>query len=146
MRISVPPVMVSLDAEWVDGRYAEVSLPSNENRLLTCQLSVARRGAPDRAASLIVEPTGPTKRHRKTLQALLAEALKMALNDGVIDKYPDKIVLVAHFSRADLSTLRDWKHIRRKVDAVRRTFATTTRPLILMIPTPSGRKKMSVIV
>jgi hypothetical protein len=72
--------------------------------------------------------------------------LKTATEEGVIDTYPDRIVLVAHFSRADLSTSRDWKHIRRRVDAVRRTFATTTRPLILELRTPSGPKRLSVII
>jgi hypothetical protein len=138
--------MVSLDAEWVDGSHAEMSLPNKDNRLLSWQLSVARRGAPDNAASVILEPKGPTRRHRPNLETLLGKALQKALQEGIIDSYPDRIVLIAHFSRADLSTLGDWKSIRRKVDAVRRTFATTTRPLIVEIPTPFGRKRLSVIV
>jgi hypothetical protein len=130
----------------VDGSHAEVSLPSGHNRLLSWQLSVARKRTAGRVASLIVEPSGPTHRHRLTLATLIAKALKKALDEGVIDAYPDRIILVAHFSRADLSTLRDWKHIRRKVDSVRRTFATTTRPLVLRVSTPSGSKRVSVIV
>jgi hypothetical protein len=146
MNFPFPAIMVSLDAEWVDGRHAEVSLPSNENRLLTWQFSIARRGASNRATSGILEAKGPTKRHRISLQSLLSAGLTRAINEGVIDTYPGRIVLLAHFSRADLSTLRDWKNIRRKVDAVRRTFATTTRPLILTLQTPSGPKRLSVII
>ncbi len=64
----------------------------------------------------------------------------------MIEEWPEFLALVAHFTRADLTTLRDWKNLRTRVDSVRQTFATTTRSLVLTIPSPSGSRRVSIIV
>lgn len=141
----VPNVIASLDAEWVNGRHAEVSLPTNENRLLSYQLTILNRTT-GRYCSILIEPAGPTRRHRVSLGHLLATVLREARKAGVIEAWPETLALVAHFSRADLSTLRDWTDLRTRVDSVRRTFATTSRPLVLTVPSPAGAKRISIIV
>src|SRR5215204_1701495 len=110
----VPNVIASLDAEWVNGQHAEVALPATDNRLLSYQLTILNR-ATGQHHSILIEPTGPTRRHRLSLAHLLAKALHAAKTTGVIEAWPEALALVAHFSRADLSTLRDWKDLRTRV-------------------------------
>ena len=50
----------------------------------------------------------------------------------------------AHFSRGDLSTLRDFAKLKRRFSAVRRTYATTIKPLVLRILTDQGTTCVSV--
>jgi len=143
--LRVPNVIASLDAEWVNGQHAEVSLPTDENRLLSYQLTILNRTT-GQHCSILIEPAGPTRCHRLSLGHLLAKALLEARRAGVIEAWPETLALVAHFSRADLTTLRDWKKLRTRVDSVRRTFATTSRPLVLTVPSPAGPKRISIIV
>src|SRR4051794_8402388 len=114
----VPNVIASLDAEWVNGQHAEVSLPATDNRLLSYQLTILNR-ATGQLHSILIEPAGPTRRHRLSLRHLLAKALLAAKEAGVIKAWPETLALVAHFTRADLTTLRDWKELQRQVDSVR---------------------------
>ena len=146
MRRAIPEVLVSLDAEWVGGEQAKAGRQQRTNHVLTWQLAVARPGMPDRVSSLIIEAPGPTRRDRLTLSTLLVRALGKAKREGVITAYPDKVALIAHFTRADLTTLRDWKEIRRHVDAVRRTFTTCMRPLTYEVALPSGRRTIRIIL
>src|SRR3954453_1371288 len=119
----VPNVIASLDAEWVSGQHAEVALPATDNRLLSYQLTILNRTT-GQHHSVLIEPAGPTRWHRLSLGHLLAKAVLAAKWAGVIEAWPETLALVAHFTRADLTTLRDWKDLRRHVDSVRRTFAT----------------------
>jgi hypothetical protein len=96
--------------------------------------------------SVIIEPKDFTRRARRGLSYILAFALRSALKEGVIPDYPDTLALVAHFSRADLTHLRDWKDVCRHVDAVRGTFTTTKKPLRLAVPTPHGTRRIRIIV
>jgi hypothetical protein len=143
--VRLPQVIASLDAEWVDGRDAEVSLPAKDNRLLSYQLTILNRTT-GRHHSILIRLTGPTRRHRLTLASLLAKAMGAAIKAGVIDAWPETLALVAHFTRADLTTLRDWKSLRKKIDSVRRTFATTSRPLVINVPFRVRSKRISIIV
>src|SRR4051812_26911943 len=141
----VPDVVASLDAEWVNGQHAEVALPATDNRVLSYQVTILNRTT-GQHHSILREPTGPTRRHRLSLGHLLAKALLAAKIAGVIKTWPETLVLVAHFTRADLTTLRDWRELRTRVDSVRRTYATTTRPLVLTIPSPAGPKRISIVI
>src|SRR3954470_7943645 len=64
--------------------------------------------------SVLIEPVGPTRRHRLSLGHLLAKALLAARTAGIVEAWPEVLALVAHFSRADLTTLRDWKDLRTR--------------------------------
>jgi hypothetical protein len=143
--MKIPSVIVSLDAEWVNAGTASGSAPSGDNRLLSYQITVLNR-ASGATASAIVEPKDFTRRARRGLSYILALALRKALKDGVMSDYPDTLALVAHFSRADLTHLRDWKDVCRRMDAVRGTFTTTTKPLSLAVPTQCGTRLIRIIV
>jgi hypothetical protein len=143
--MKIPNVLVSLDTEWVNAGTAAGSTPSSENRLLSYPITVLNR-ASGATASAIIEPKDFTRRARRGLSYILALALRKALREGVISDYPDTLALVAHFSRADLTHLRDWKDVCRRMDAVRRTFTTTTKPLSLVVPTQRGPRRTKIIV
>jgi hypothetical protein len=143
--MKIPSVIVSLDAEWVNAGTAAGSAASSDNRLLSYQVTVLNR-ASGATASAIVEPKDFTRRARRGLSYIFALALRKALKDGVIPDYPDALALVAHFSRADLTHLRDWKDVCRRMDAVRGTFTTTTKPLSLAVPTQRGARLIRILV
>src|SRR5262245_23945002 len=70
--------------------------------------------------------------------------VRKAVRDGAIPRPPEILHLAAHFSRADLSSLRDFPKLKRKFSAVRRTYATTMKPLVLDILTDQGTARVSV--
>jgi hypothetical protein len=143
--MQIPEVTASLDAEWVNANKADPSLPANENQVLSYQITILNRATGNKS-SAIIEPHDTTKRGRRGLANLLGLALRKAVREGVIPNYPDTVALVIHFSRADLTHLRDWKSICRRMDAVRRTFATTTKPFVLTVPTARGARPIRIIV
>jgi hypothetical protein len=138
-------VIVSLDDEWVNASKVNISLPTNENHLLTYQLTILNPNT-DTMSSAIIEPKDASKRSRRGLANLLGLALHKALREGVIPDYPGTLALVIHFSRADLTHLRDWKDVCRRMDAVRGTFTTTTRPFNLNVPTSRWAKSIRITV
>jgi hypothetical protein len=122
-------IIASLDAEWVNANKVDASLPPNENHLLTYQLTILNPQTGS-LSSAVIEPKDASKRSRRGLGNLLGLALRKALRQGVITDYPDTLALVIQFSRADLTHLRDWKDICRRMDAARGTFTTTTKPFL----------------
>jgi hypothetical protein len=132
-------IIASLDAEWVNANKV------TENQLLTYQLIILNSQTGS-MSSEIIEPKDPSKRSRRGLAYLLGLALRTALRAGVIPDYPGTLALVIHFSRADLTHLRDWKNICRRTDAVRGTFTTTTRPFDLSVPSTRGAKLIRITV
>ena len=138
-------------------------MPGRMNRLLSYQLVVLNRPTGTMHPTIIYL-TGPTKKHRYSLKRLLADALSEARRAGVIDKYPAAVAVAGHFLRADLCACSDWAfgtiagskeevdkrrrgELKRQVDAVRGTYATTTRPVIRSIGQANGGKgaKVSII-
>ena len=59
----------------------------------------------------------------------------------MLGKVPDRLrlVLVMHFSRADLPGFRDYFKLKRLVDSIRGTYASSERPLVRTVRLPSGR-------
>ena len=76
-----------------------------------------------------------SRRHRLSLARLLAHALKEAWR---ADDLPEVIMLAGHYSRADLCGFRDFPSLKRMVDAVRKTFTSSTQPLKLDYPRQDG--------
>ena len=70
----------------------------------------------------------------------MTHALTEAKTKGVIDKLPASVTVVGFFLRADLTTLKDWPSLKAKVDSVRNTFASISRPVIKSI----CRRKMTI--
>jgi hypothetical protein len=143
--MQIPDIIASLDAEWVNANKVDAGLPATENRVLSYQITILNRTTGN-TSSAIIEPNNPTKRGRRGLANLLGLALRKAVREDVIPDYPVAVALVIHFSRADLTHLRDWKNICRRMDAVRRTFTTTTKPFILSVPTFRGARLIRIIV
>jgi len=144
-----PEIVVAIDAEWVNAARANVEGGTErDNAVLSYQAQVVN-AATGRSVKLILYTAGPTKRHRLNLNTLLGKALRKARNEGVIETLPERVALVGHFTRADLSALRDWAAIKKEVDAVRRTLATTLKPMarcIRVSENSDAQKKISIRV
>jgi len=137
-------IIVGFDAEWVDASHEDHDLPPDaSNRILSWQLFLLNPNT-GRSCGIFVEPKSAHKASRKLLTTLTGQVISKALKVGVLDHIPSRIIFAAHFSRADLSTLRDFVNLKRKVDAVRTTYATTTKPLFVRIPTDRGEAPASV--
>jgi len=137
--MTTPEIIIGFDSEYVNGARAEGSLPSDTNVLLSYQMVVLNPRTGEQCG-VIEYPANKTKRGRLALVTLLTRALMKAKNLGVIDKLPDSVAVVAFFSRADLTTLKNWPSLKSKVDSVRSTFASTSRPLVTTI----CRRKISI--
>jgi hypothetical protein len=138
------PIIIGFDAEWVDASHEDHDLPPDtSNRVLSWQLFLLNPNTGEHCW-IFVEPKSGHKASRRSLKTLIGQLVSKALREGVLDHIPSRITLAAHFSRADLSTLRDFASLKRKVDAVRTTYATTTKPLFVRIPSDHGEAPVSV--
>jgi hypothetical protein len=135
--------VVGFDSEWVDASHEDCGIPPNtSNRILSWQLYLlSTSGA---YCSLLVDAKGSGKPSRLQLKTLLGMVVRKAIEEGVIPNPPDTIHLAAHFSRADLASLRDFSQLKRRFSAVRRTYATVMKPHVLHIPTNQGTARASV--
>jgi hypothetical protein len=125
-----PRVIVGFDSEWT---YAK----KGENRILSLQFVVLNADT-TATSETFLEPTGPTRRHRIGLGYGLSIALNEARTKGVIPFVPSRLIVACHFARADITTLRDFDAMKRRLTAVRKTYATTGIPLTLKLATPAG--------
>ena len=128
-------VTVGLDAEWV--------LESvGKNLILSYQFSVinADNGT---MTKLIIYPKGGK---RITLENGLTRAMLKACKEGVIDQVPHRFIISAHFTRADLTTFANFGLFKRGIGAVRKSYATTERPLQLQLASNQGPVRCSAMV
>jgi hypothetical protein len=109
-----PRIIVGFDSEWVRET-------KGRNRILSYQLVVLNADT-TRISSTFIEPNGPSRRHRKSLTGLLEIALWNAVREGVIPDVRDKLILASHFARADITALRDFNAIKRRLTAVTSTI------------------------
>jgi len=73
----------------------------------------------------IIETKSGAKKHRIKLATLLITAIEDALEQEVLDEWPEAIVFGAHFLRVDLFTLSDaFSDIKPKINGVRKTVAS----------------------
>jgi hypothetical protein len=132
-----PRIIVGFDSEWVaDGQL---------NKMLSYQMVVLNADTGKMSESYF-PLDGRTSRRPKDLGWLLAHALRRAITDRVITTYPDKLILAAHFARADLTALADFNEIKSRLTALRKTYSTTAIPLPVKIATQRGEKKINVSV
>ena len=87
---------------------------------------------------------GHKRTGRITLGTLLRKGLEFAKHEGIIKAIPDKIILAAHFWRADLPALRDFPSLKGKVDAVRRTYASAKKPFIEKVYVHGRKHRLSI--
>lgn len=136
--IPQPTVSIGFDSEWTH-------LQKGLNQVLSYQL-VVLNSETGQMSETFVSLEGKTRRSRKSLTWLLSVALHKAVGDGTIQRVPDRLILAAHFARADLTHLRDFHEIKRRVRAIRQTYATTDIPLSLRLATPKGDPRCAVTV
>ena len=66
------------------------------------------------------------------MRGYLNRALAAAIDAGMVDPEGEiNIALVAHFTRADLPGFRDFNRLKKRFDAVRKTYCSINRPTIL---------------
>jgi hypothetical protein len=143
---AAPDLIIALDTEYTRHRDGEDwgALPEAETRRnnVLCYASVLQNPSTGHSASGIIHTAGPEHRRRLYLGGLLARLLVAAQAAGVLDAIPGRmrLVLVMHFSRADLPGFRDFPQLKRLVDSIRGTYASSERPLIQNVVLPSGRR------
>src|SRR6185295_13637862 len=96
----------------------------NRNRVLSYQLYFLDIDTGRGSGLVLPVINGHKLTGRITLGTLLGKGLEFAKHEGIIREIPVKIILAAHFWRADLPALRDFPTLKGKVDAVRRTYAS----------------------
>jgi len=155
-----PNIIVGFDTEYVRGS-EDMEPPKHSNRLLSYQLAVLNR-ATEASSTTFIELKRSTKRHRLKFATLLTRALDDACRAGVIAECPTEIAVAGHFTRADLCGVRDWgpdvanltneqienrnrRELKRQVDAVRGTYATTTRPVIRFLGRAGARVSIMIV-
>jgi hypothetical protein len=135
MEADDPFVVAGLDAEWV-------SESAGVNLILSYQFSVLNADSGNRADIIVYSKGGK----RITLEEGLTRAMLKACKKGVIDKVPGRFIIAAHFTRADLTTFANFGLIKRSVGAVRKSYATTERPLSVKLATSKGAINCSATV
>ena len=133
-----PTVIIGFDSEFTH-------LQKGLNQVLSYQLVVLNSETGEMSETF-VRLDGKTRRSRKSLTWLLSVALHKAVGESVIPRVSDKLILAAHFARADLTHLRDFHEIKRRVRAIRQTYATTDIPLSLRLATPKGDPRCAITV
>jgi hypothetical protein len=84
---------------------------------------------------------------RLTLGGFLSRVIRHALKEGVVQTYPRSIVMVAHFTRADLSMFADFhSDLKRRLRPIRGTLVTSDRRLAYRIPFPDGERRVTISV
>jgi hypothetical protein len=59
---------------------------------------------------------------RLSLAQLLASAVEASIEAGIISKWPPIVVLVGHFTLADLCSLRDFSRLKKEFNSIRGTY------------------------
>src|SRR4051812_9325546 len=142
----VPDLIVSVDTEYVRRREGEDwgDLPEEAKRrnAVLCYSVAVHVPATGRTHTAIVHAAGPEHRRRCYLGGLLSKVLHALEREGALDPVPRKlsVVLVMHFSRADLCGFRDYPALKRKVDSVRGTYATVQRCFVVDLRRPNGAR------
>ena len=130
-----PFIVVGIDAEWVyesEGR----------NQILSYQFAVHNDDTGQTTMRIVYTKHG----QRISLERGLSIAFLEARRKGVIDRVPRRFVIAGHFTRADLTTFADFGFFKRRIGAVRKSYATTEIPLQLRVASSEGPVRCSAIV
>ncbi|MGX9462366.1 DNA polymerase [Shewanella sp. A14] len=106
--------IISIDTEYEqDGE---------QNNVLSYQYVVSFEGR--RCQGIFFTDSGH-KKHRLSFETFLAKVIQAAIQEKVISKWPEHILLVAHYLKADLFTFSNaFKDIKTLVSSVRKTVAS----------------------
>ena len=77
----------------------------------------------------IVYTGGAERKHRLLLKDLIGQAIEAGRKAGVLStQWPNIVYATAHFSRADLSSFRDYSRLKARFDSIRGTYVTLGQP------------------
>ena len=102
----------------------------------------------------IIYTEGAGPKHRLAFSTFIAKAIHVAVADGMLDRERVdaatsnnklKLVICAHFSRADLPGFRNFDALKKKFDGVRKTYTTIGNPYVLSVK-PWRRKDVPVSI
>ncbi len=138
-------VIVGFDSEWVNSALAEqIDGDANCNVVVSYQ-TVVLNTENGLHCECLIPIDEPTKRKRLSLAGLLGVALRQAKHLGVIPDFPGHVILAGHFTRADLTALKDWSKFKDKFDSVRKTMVTTFEPYKALVPRYKNRSDCVLI-
>jgi len=140
------PLIVGLDTEYSRG-VGEFSMPEgndSRNRVLSYQLWFLDTNTSREGGIVIPVENGHKLSGRLTLASLLGMGFVFAKQAGIVEQLPGKIILAAHFWRADLPSLKDFKKLKRRVDAVRNTYVSAKQPFVQDIFVHGRRHRLSI--
>jgi len=79
--------------------------------------------------SEIIHTDGAKRKHRLRLQDLIGQAIEARSGASVPStQSPNIVCATAHFSRADLSSFRDYSLLKARFDNIRGTYVTLGQP------------------
>ena len=127
------------------------------NRVLCISFALHSPSTNQRFSGVVTIP--PTRNRRWSLKQFIEQVLDAALEAGMItadrlreadDRHPRskrdgiRIVLVGHFTRADLPGFADFRSLKRKFSAVRKTYVSIMTPHVLTARPRNFRPQVSV--
>ena len=109
-------LVIGFDSEWVYRPKQEA------NHILSYQFAGKTEAG---TWSGIIFTTGPERKHRHTLRYLIGHAIEAGKNAGGLGRvWPSEGYATAHFTRADLASFRDYRHLKLQFDNVRGSYTT----------------------
>ena len=108
--------IISIDTEY------EQDDENNQINVLSYQFVVSFEG---RKCNGIIFTESTHKKHRLSFEDFLARVIQTALQEKVLTKWPEHVIIVAHYLKADLFTFSNaFKDIKTLVSSVRKTVAS----------------------
>ena len=138
-------LIVGFDTEYVRGSHLDDSIPDDDNAVVSYQMAVYAPSTGQKKSG-VIRTEGLSRRNRLSMRGFLNMVVAAAIAEGMIRPTGKlNIAMVAHFSRADLPGFRDFNKLKKRFDALRKTYCSINRPAIFDVNTPSGtRMKVTV--
>lgn len=106
--------IIGIDTEYVQDREAG----DRRNRILTYQFAVITSEAAWRGIVYCRD------NERLTLSGLIGHVLELGVHNKHLKKWPKQVIVAAHYTNAEMASFADFKTLKTKFDAIRKTFAT----------------------
>jgi hypothetical protein len=130
-----PFVAVGIDAEWVFES-------AGQNRILSYQFALLNGDSEVITKLIVYSKNG----ERITIEHGLTRVMLKARKECVIAKVPNRFIIAGHFTRADMTTFSDFGYFKRRLGAVRKTYATTEIPLSLRLVSNEGPVRCRAVI
>ena len=138
-------IIVGIDTEYVRENENDDELPDTlpGNHVLSYQAWILDTDSANQDGA-VIHTDGPNKKFRLSFTGFLSRALDAGLKAGIISEIPDRIIVAAHFARADMCGFADWTKFKRQIDAVRNTYATTKKPMVRQLRINNRPRRISI--